>query len=79
MKVIAIVFVGLALSSTAANAQNVDPRCSRMYDKIGCTCAVQNGGYIPSNGKGWRIGHFSKRNRQWNEAYVECLRRWGRV
>ncbi len=30
----------------AAFAQDIDPRCSNIYDKVACTCAVQNGGKI---------------------------------
>jgi len=31
-----------------ASAQDIDPRCSDIYDKIACTCAVQNGGRVIS-------------------------------
>ena len=27
-------------------AQEVDPRCKDIYDKVACTCAVRNGGHI---------------------------------
>lgn len=27
-------------------AQDIDPRCGDIYDKVACTCAVQNGGKI---------------------------------
>jgi hypothetical protein len=27
-------------------AQDVDPRCKDIYDKVACTCAVRNGGHI---------------------------------
>jgi len=27
-------------------AQNVDPRCKDIYDKVACTCAVRNGGRV---------------------------------
>ncbi len=36
----------LAFVATDAAAQKIDPRCQRMFDKIGCTCALENGGYI---------------------------------
>src|SRR5947207_3147689 len=29
-----------------ASAQDIDPRCTDIYDKVACTCAVQNGGRI---------------------------------
>jgi len=30
----------------SVSAQDIDPRCSNIYDKTACTCAVQNGGKI---------------------------------
>ena len=27
-------------------AQDIDPRCMDIYDKVACTCAVRNGGHI---------------------------------
>jgi len=27
-------------------AQDIDPRCNDIYDKLACTCAVQNGGRV---------------------------------
>lgn len=27
-------------------AQDVDPRCKDIYDKVACTCAVRNGGRV---------------------------------
>jgi hypothetical protein len=27
-------------------AQEVDPRCKDIYDKVACTCAVRNGGHV---------------------------------
>jgi hypothetical protein len=29
-----------------AFAQDVDPRCNDIYDKVACTCAVRNGGRV---------------------------------
>jgi uncharacterized caspase-like protein len=53
-----------------------DSRCSRMRDKLGCLCAVQNGGGISTDGRSW----YSKRNGQTatNEAFVQCQIRAGR-
>ena len=47
-----------------------DRRCSGAQDKIGCTCAVQNGGFVDPNTKWW----YSKRNinAPTNEAFVQC-------
>ena len=30
----------------SASAQDIDPQCSKMRDKVACTCALQNGGSI---------------------------------
>jgi hypothetical protein len=62
------------LMTGAALAQNViDPQCSKMRDKIGCTCALQNGGHITIKNM-W----FSKRSGRapTNEAFVQCQKRW---
>jgi hypothetical protein len=34
-----------------ASAQDVDPRCGEMRDKVACTCALQNGGRIVQPGE----------------------------
>jgi hypothetical protein len=47
---VALAIAGLA-SSRAAYAQ--DPRCAKMGDKIGCNCALQNGGRIEPDGRRW--------------------------
>jgi hypothetical protein len=39
-------FVPLLLQ--AVSAQQIDPRCNNIYDKVACTCAVRNGGRIIS-------------------------------
>jgi len=39
-------FAPLLLQSLSA--QEVDPRCNDIYDKVACTCAVRNGGRIIS-------------------------------
>jgi hypothetical protein len=53
-----------------------DSRCNNMRDRLGCLCAVRNGGGISSNGKGW----YSKRgvSDPTNEAFVQCQIRAGR-
>ena len=38
--------VGLAAMLGVAGAQDTDPRCGNMRDKVACTCALQNGGKI---------------------------------
>ena len=41
---IIFLFAPPVLQSTSA--QDVDPQCSTMRDKVACTCALQNGGRI---------------------------------
>jgi hypothetical protein len=66
--------------AASAEAQQIDPRCVTMKDKVGCTCALQNGGGIGrrpgSNRKRW----YSKRGgaTHVNEAFVQCMIRNGR-
>lgn len=54
-----------------------DPRCDRMHDRLGCLCAVQNGGGLSPDGKRW----WSKRHTSDppNEAFVRCQIRAGRT
>jgi hypothetical protein len=53
-----------------------DSRCNSMRDRLGCLCAVRNGGGISSDGKGW----YSKRgvSEPTNEAFIQCQIRAGR-
>lgn len=53
-----------------------DSRCDRMHDRLGCLCAVQNGGGFSPDGKSW----WSKRRTgdAPNEAFVRCQIRAGR-
>ena len=46
-------FTGLTIACLAfvsivqpASAQDIDPRCKDIYDKVACTCAVRNGGRV---------------------------------
>jgi hypothetical protein len=46
--VLTAVIVCLVFTSTVQHvfAQDVDPRCKDIFDKVACTCAVRNGGRI---------------------------------
>ena len=46
------VFIAMASPSDAAG--DIDPRCQSMHDKVRCTCALQNGGFI--RGRRWYVG-----------------------
>jgi len=54
-----------------------DSRCDRMHDRLGCLCALQNGGGLSPDGKRW----WSKRRTSDppNEAFVQCQLRAGRM
>jgi len=43
----------------SASAQDIDPRCSAMRDKVACSCALQNGGRLTRpvelTRRGWRL------------------------
>jgi hypothetical protein len=69
--------VALALSVSTANAQGIDPRCAKMRDKVGCTCALQNGGYIKPTG-GWASARKTSSGRPTNQAFTQCLINRGR-
>ena len=45
---IGLAIVGLLVPSIirSVSAQDIDPRCKDVYDKVACGCAVQNGGRI---------------------------------
>jgi hypothetical protein len=60
-----------------AEAPVGDSRCNNMRDKLGCLCAVRNGGGISADGKRW----YSKRRGTdlTNEAFVQCQIRAGRT
>jgi len=77
---LAFVTAALALFATSAEAQRIDPRCAKhnFRDKVGCTCALENGGsIIPRRGGGWRWVHRVG-SQAVNEGYVQCMRRNGR-
>ena len=41
-----VAIVSLLIFSVPALAQEFDPRCNDIYDKVACTCAVRNGGRV---------------------------------
>jgi hypothetical protein len=69
---VALVAWPLLFVASPAGAQ--DPRCSRVRDKIGCNCAMQNGGWFTGSGN-WvtRRGNAAP-----NEAFIRCMKRQGR-
>lgn len=72
--------LGYWVAVSSAAAFTVAPECAKMKDKLGCTCAVQNGGGVQ-----YKPGHtkptwFSKRRTTdpTNQAFVQCQIRNGR-
>ncbi len=69
------------LVTTGAEAQRIHPDCAKrnFSDKVGCTCALENGGAIvPRQGGGWRWVSKTSGRQGVNEPFVQCMRRNGR-
>jgi hypothetical protein len=62
--------LGMLTMATAAQAFTIDPQCQGVDDQIGCTCAVQNGGYVKSHHGTvhWYSPKFDR------TAYSKCLK-----
>jgi hypothetical protein len=57
---IAVICVSMPSIVRSGFAQDVDPRCNDIYDKVACGCALQNGGRVipPPVGvkrQGWKL------------------------
>jgi hypothetical protein len=73
MRPFLLIAFAMAVTSTAAYAMSIDPRCARMRDPIGCTCAVQNGGRIVTDrGTGGTRWYSKRKNAAPNEKFVQC-------
>src|SRR5262245_54868281 len=71
---IAFAAAALMLLTPSADAQQIHPRCAKFNfrDKVGCTCALENGGSIePRAGGGWRWVH-RRGSQAVNEGYIQC-------
>jgi hypothetical protein len=71
----------LSLAAANADAQRIHPRCAKFNfrDKVGCTCALENGGSIvPRTGGGWRWVSKTSGRQTVNDGFVQCMRRHGR-
>jgi hypothetical protein len=67
---VATAIVALLLSSIvrSVSAQDIDPQCKDVYDKVACGCAVQNGGRILPPPTGVKREGVKLRPREGEEA-----------
>jgi len=67
----------LSILSTAAGAQSIRPECKTFPDKIGCTCALNNGGWMSPGGRVVysTIGKPPINGGQVNQAFINCMAR----
>jgi len=77
---LAIMSVALCAITTNAIAQNIRPECMKMRDKVGCTCALENGGGITPATRGHGPRWYSRMgaSRNVNEGFIQCMTRHGR-
>lgn len=75
--VLLIVIGCFGSSVSAGHAVTIRPECKNMRDKLGCTCALNNGGRIKPDGR-WtmntNVGWGTNRGRHLNEASYNCIR-----
>ena len=68
--------VGLTLAADSAGAQGIEdnPRCAQMVNVAACNCALQNGGIIRPDGRGFSDG----RSPADRAGYAECMKKRGK-
>jgi hypothetical protein len=64
----AIVGLLLPWGARSASAQDIDPQCKDVYDKVACGCAVQNGGRVLPPPTGVKREGITLRPREGHEA-----------
>jgi hypothetical protein len=64
----AIVGLLLPWGAQSVSAQDIDPQCKDVYDKVACGCAVQNGGRILPPPSGVSREGMTLRPREGQEA-----------
>jgi hypothetical protein len=69
---IAALAFGLILFAREADALTINPKCQKMRDKIGCTCALENGGWLYAGGTRWASARHTNRGRPTNQAFTDC-------
>ena len=76
-----VVIAALVFAAASADAQRIHPDCAKrnFSDKVGCTCALENGGAIvPRQGGGWRWVSKTSGRQTVNDGFVQCMKRHGR-
>jgi hypothetical protein len=58
-----------------AAPMKIDPRCAKFSDKLGCTCALLNGGRIYTDGARtrWASAIGTSSGRPTNQAFTQCI------
>jgi len=72
---------GLAVwFAASAQAMDTHPDCKAMKDKVGCTCALNNGGAIVRHTYqySWVSRPQGTHRAGPNEAFIQCMKRNGR-
>jgi hypothetical protein len=68
-----IVVAILAIPFASARALAIDPQCTKMDNKIGCTCALQSGGFIDGNHR-WHSPHVRGSGASANPVFEQCIK-----
>ena len=73
---LALVAATVALFTTNADAQTIDPRCAKAPDKVRCSCIFIAGGFIEHRPARGRVVVVYTAGQA--EAVIACLKRHGR-
>jgi hypothetical protein len=73
----AAILGSLCILPSIASAQSIRPECMKMRDKVGCTCALNNGGGLSAFKTRWFSvrGRHVNRGGQPNQAFTNCMKR----
>jgi hypothetical protein len=70
---LAVAITLTVLSTASGFAITIDPQCASMNNKIGCTCALQSGGFVDGNHR-WHPPHVRGTGATANPAFQQCIR-----
>jgi hypothetical protein len=69
-----LMLVAVCSTATESAALQIDPRCAKFGDKLGCTCALQNGGRIVTGTRPrWVSAGDTRGGRPTNQAFTDCI------